>query len=286
MSLKFCIWNVQHGSAAYIQSPNGKHIAIDLGAGLDGGVLFSPLQALQNMGITKLDHVTITHPHLDHIDDILNFDAMSPTTVLLPKHLTEYDIRGGNPPPIGDADAKIRKYLDIAGRYIGDAYSWDNLCIPANWGGVSIQSFASSQSPVSNLNNQSIVTVLDYAGIKILVPGDNEAGSWAELLERTDFVNAISGAQIFVASHHGRESGFYRPLFNHIAPWVTVISDGPVVNTSVTDKYTDLTVGHCVRRRHGDPVYRKCVTTRNDGLIFIEITPTFSGVTTVDVTVD
>ena len=27
------MWNVQHGSAVYIQTPNGKHIAIDLGAG-------------------------------------------------------------------------------------------------------------------------------------------------------------------------------------------------------------------------------------------------------------
>ena len=30
MLLKFIVWNVQHGSAAYIQTPNGKHIVVDL----------------------------------------------------------------------------------------------------------------------------------------------------------------------------------------------------------------------------------------------------------------
>ena len=30
MPLQFIVWNVRHGSAAYIETPNGKHIAIDL----------------------------------------------------------------------------------------------------------------------------------------------------------------------------------------------------------------------------------------------------------------
>ena len=30
MTLQLLAWNVQHGSAIYIQTPNGKHIAIDL----------------------------------------------------------------------------------------------------------------------------------------------------------------------------------------------------------------------------------------------------------------
>ena len=95
MPLRLTMWNVQHGSAAYIQTPNGKNIAIDLGAG-DG---FSPLQHLRQNGIRNLDHVTITHPHMDHIDDILNlnFDVFVPTTLCAPLHLTENDI-SPNPP--------------------------------------------------------------------------------------------------------------------------------------------------------------------------------------------
>ena len=91
MPLRFIMWNVQHGSAAYVRTPNGKHIVIDLGA----GEAFSPLKALRDAGIDRLDHVTITHPHMDHIDDILHFDTLTPGTLLSPKHLTEAEIREG-----------------------------------------------------------------------------------------------------------------------------------------------------------------------------------------------
>ena len=108
MTLKLITWNVQHGSAIYINTPNGKDIAIDLGADDN----FSPLKYILSSGHT-LDHVTITHPHMDHIDDILNFDLLSPGTLLIPRHLTEDDIRGGNPKPNQLAEAKTQKYLEL-----------------------------------------------------------------------------------------------------------------------------------------------------------------------------
>ena len=108
MPLRFIMWNVQHGSAGYIQTPNGKNIVVDLGAGDD----FSPLTHLWREGVRKLDHVTITHPHMDHIEDIVYFDAFELQTLKIPSHLTEKDIRGGNPKPSPEADQKIRTYLN------------------------------------------------------------------------------------------------------------------------------------------------------------------------------
>ena len=113
MPLRFIMWNVQHGSAALIQTPNGKSIAVDLGA----GEYFSPLKAIRDAGIYRLDHVTVTHPHMDHIDDILHFDELAPGTFLSPKHLTEDEIRGNNPPLNQEAEDKIQKYLEIRRRY-------------------------------------------------------------------------------------------------------------------------------------------------------------------------
>ena len=269
MALEFNFWNVEHGSAALVETPNDKKIAIDLGASHDGGVFSSPLKLLQRLGIKKLDHVTITHPHLDHIDDILNLHDLNPTTVTLPSHLTEEDIRGGNYQLNADAEAKVRKYLEISGRYVGDPRTAERLDIPPNWGGVSIRSFVPYLSSHSNLNNHSVVTTFEYNNVKVLVPGDNESASWAELLKRPDFVSTISNTDVFVASHHGRESGFYAPLFDHFNPLISIISDGPVVGTSVTGKYTELTMGWRVKKRSGGSETRKCVTTRNDGCITV-----------------
>ena len=112
MTLQIVVWNVQHGSAAYIQTPNSKHIAIDLGASEASTGGFSPLACLQRQGINKLDHVTITHPHMDHFDDILRFDALDPGSLRIPKHLTENNIRNSNPKPSPEAEEKICKYLE------------------------------------------------------------------------------------------------------------------------------------------------------------------------------
>ena len=194
-------------------------------------------------GIQKIDHVTITHPHMDHIDDILNFDAIAPTTLWTPRHLTENDIRSGNPKPSQGAEAKIRKYLEITGRYNGSVAPQNDVTKPENNGNVSVQTFIPSQASTGNLNNHSVVTVLEYSGVKILIPGDNEPPSWEELLNRRDFATAISGTHVLVAPHRGRESGFHSPLFDHFRPSITLISDGRTVDTSATARYTNVTKG-------------------------------------------
>ena len=283
MPLQLIVWNVRHGSAAYIETPNGKHIAVDLGA----DDAFSPLEYLrQQEGIRKLDHVTITHPHMDHIDDILNFDAIAPTTLLTPRHLTETDIRSGNPKPSQEAEAKIRKYLEITGRYSGSVTPQDDLTKPENNGNVSVKRFVPSQASTGNLNNHSVVTVLEYSGVKILIPGDNEPPSWDELLNRRDFVTAIADTNVLVAPHHGRESGFHAPLFDHFHPFITLISDGRTVDTSATARYTNVTQGWPVSRRNGTTQDRKCVTTRNDGHIEVLADVNSAGQGTLDVKID
>ena len=109
--MKLVIWDVQHGSAAYLKTPSDKHIVVDLGAGnySESDEAFSPLLYLMdNYGIKQLDQVIITHPHTDHIDDIMNFDALSPRVLSRPNHLTEETVRNANP---GKDKQKLDKYF-------------------------------------------------------------------------------------------------------------------------------------------------------------------------------
>ena len=95
MPLKFITWDVEHGSSAYIQTPNGKNIVIDLGARRSVDTGFSPLAHLWHQwGVRHLDLVVVTHPHMDHIEDILALDNFSVQVLVRPRHLTEEEIWG------------------------------------------------------------------------------------------------------------------------------------------------------------------------------------------------
>ena len=61
------VWNVNLGLAIHIKTPNYKNIVVDLGSGE-----FSPIKKLM---YSTIHYLVITHPHYDHISDILNFPA-------------------------------------------------------------------------------------------------------------------------------------------------------------------------------------------------------------------
>ncbi|KNY27681.1 ComEC/Rec2 family competence protein [Pseudobacteroides cellulosolvens] len=269
--LEITIWDVQHGSSAYIKTPKDKHFVIDLGTGRHKNTQseFSPLLYLKNNCITTIDQLVITHPHTDHIDDILNFDKVFTKCLVVPSHLTEEDIRKANP---SSDSKKVEKYIEIIKRYCIEVNDADNPTKPENNGGVKFEWFVPNTCGRSNINNHSTVVVIEYLGVKVIIPGDNETASWKELLEKDFFIKAIEGANIFVASHHGRESGYYADLFNYFTPYLTIISDDHVTDTSITDKYSKIATGWEVyKRSDGSCQKRNCITTRSDGTINIKI---------------
>ena len=282
MTFRFVTWNVQHGSAGYISTPNNKRIAIDLGAGE-----FSPLLHIRGSGISQLDEVIITHPHLDHIDDILNFDLLNPQLLARPAHLTDSDIWAGNQNASAEVQDKLTKYCEINRKFSAPGDPGLNPENPVNNGGVVIERFHPSQCPKGNLNNHSVVTIISYLGVKILSPGDNESCSWEELLNMPRFREAISGTNVLVAAHHGRESGFYKDLFEYVTPLITIVSDGRAQDTNASSRYSVVSQGWNVKRRStGNREKRYCLTTRTDGSIEVEVDRSSDGQTTLEVTVD
>lgn len=271
MTLEIVFWDVQHGNSTYIKTPNGKHIVQDLGIGSyeKKNEEFSPLLHLKNKyGVNHLDYVIITHPHKDHIDDIMNFDMLSPRVLSRPKHLPKNEIIKN----VQDEDKHLfDKYFEIDQRYSSPVSSSEDPSLSNQNGGVEIQTFTPNSNSTSNINNHSIVTVLSYANSKIILAGDNEPPSWKELLEKETFKNAIKNADILLAPHHGRESGFYSSLFEHFKPSLTIISDGQFCDTSATDRYSKISTGWIVHHRSGDKEKRNCVTTRNDGVIVLKL---------------
>jgi len=105
------------------------------------------------------------------------------------------------------------------------------------------------------------VIFLDTPIGNFLIPGDIEAPAWEKLLQDSAFRDHLSKVNVFIASHHGRTSGYCGEVFDHCQPKVVVFSDGPV--KYATQKETDTYAAHAlgVTFKGGS---RKVLTTRRD----------------------
>jgi competence protein ComEC len=124
--------------------------------------------------------------------------------------------------------------------------------------------------------------------VVINFPGDIEPAAWLSLLTNQNFISVINGVDILVASHHGKESGSCGDVFQYFTPSLAVISDGRFVDTSATSRYSEKSNGWTIHHRDNSRTSekRKCVTTRSDGHIDIEIGKNDNSKTYISVTVD
>lgn len=263
--LKVLFWNVQHGSAVFVLTPNQRSIIVDLGTGTDSnGSIFSPIRILRANGFLEaIDLLILSHPHEDHLCDIYQLAGIPIRKLVAPS------IPADLLPSDGPDKNIVGEYSALVSSHSYQMPFGLRTSQKADYAGVSIRHFF-PEIHSANLNDSSVVTVLEYEDAKLLITGDNEEPSWASLLSDTDFTKAIKGTDIFVAPHHGRSSGFHAPLFDVIHPKLTIISDGPCQDTSVTDRYSSVSSGMKVHTG-SVPITRKCVTTRSDGNILVTI---------------
>jgi len=266
MTLRILIHNVGHGQSIHVFTPAGEIIVIDLGC----SNTFSPLEWLN--GQTKLiDSLIITHPHGDHIDEILKLDSMGfrVRQLCCPSWLPKEEVYKQNQ---ASYSVKLDRYFEISDLYNQPIPYNDLVGNPSVSGGVSIEKYFSDSCGVSNINNHSSVVVFSYLGIKVIIPGDNEPASWKVLKDRVDFQSSVSNANIFMASHHGRNSGYCPELFELFKPFLCVVSDSKVQDTNASSKYSAHATGWIVHRNGGgESKKRYCLTTRSDGDIDILI---------------
>lgn len=265
MTLRVLIHDVGHGQAVHAFTPAGQSVVVDLGC----SAAFSPLEWLRGQTET-IDSLKITHPHGDHIDEFLLLNEMGFKVRQLwrPNWLPKEEVYKQNQSSYTE---KLDAYFEMSDRYNRRITDGELVGNPAVSGGVAITQFNSKNCGVSNINNHSGVIVFEYLGVTIVVPGDNEPASWRELMKQPDFVAAMNNANLFMASHHGRESGYCSEIFKK-KPDLCVVSDGRVQDTDARSRYSYHASGWSVKKRSNLPSEeRYCVTTRRDGFISVEV---------------
>ena len=168
---------------------------------------------------------------------------------------------------------KVNEYLKVRATYNSPIQpgSDSDATALSQWGNVKMSFFTSYGCSTKNLNNHSIVTIFEYANSKIMIPGDNEAESWNELVKDSRFLSAAKGLDVLIAPHHGRQAGYSPELFEAVGkPYITVISDGPYQDTSATSYYGNQSKGWRVYYPDDSYEERYCVTTRQSGVVWVK----------------
>ena len=255
------VWDVQLGLAIHIKAPNGRYLVIDMGTGNWESGNTSPLSLLRYKDI---HYMIITHPHLDHIDDILQFDNNEPTVLWRAKAISNDEVMED----VRDCDKpKFEKYCEINNRFSRAISSDEDPTTETPFDGMTVVKYTTVLCDKSNFNNFSPVTIVCLSGIKIVICGDNETASFEKLMNQTGFSDEIRDADILVAAHHGRETKS---------------------STTAQSKYTNVSRGWDVHNKNtGKDEKRYCLTTRSDGNIEIEfgesIDPNFKNVLSVTI---
>lgn len=264
---KITFFDVGHGSCTHIETPNGKHILVDIGGSDDS---FSPARYLAYVeGVRAIDTLIITHPHEDHYHDVMNLElcGIKPKTLVRNKAGFPVDASAF---PIKD-QYKVSYINKMNAEYvIPVSDSIDPLSAPIN-GGVGWQVFYADVSDLRrhNPNTFSGVYVLTFGGRKVVLTGDNNKEILEKMLSRQDFVNAVKDADFLLAPHHGRTTDFCSKFFSVVNPRATIVSDKCCEHDSQIDTATCYNSGRSVQF-NGES--RHVLTTRKDGNIVLRIT--------------
>ena len=126
--------------------------------------------------------------------------------------------------------------------------------------------FQNNYPKFTDTNNLSLLTFLDVGSVSFVLPGDLEHAGWLALLQNSQVRALLKRVNVFVASHHGRESGYCKEVFNYCQPSLIVMSDSPVEYDTqrMASTYAQHATGEWFNNGRE---WRKVVTTRNDGTI-------------------
>ncbi len=200
--------DVGQGDSTFIILPGGENILIDTGSPVGGPIIVSYLNSL---GINRIDHLILTHPHDDHIGGI--FSVLSEFEV---DDIYDNGFNNFESAIYGDYIGLVRKDLS---RYnilqAGEALRLDYL---------NIEVLNPLLPPTGNLNEDSIVLRLHFGDIKIFLCGDIGIEGEKRLLN----LDTELSSHVIKIGHHGDKDAGSIEFLNKVNPEVAVISVGKI----------------------------------------------------------
>ena len=219
-----------------------------------------PSDFLPAKGIHTINRFFVTNYDEDHISDLpalrqkLNIELLYRNKSVSKEQLRVVKLQSG---PISTAMGSM---LDMIGTYTGS---------PTNdpeFPRIAFKTYYNEYlTDFDDTNNISLVTFIDCNGKNFVIPGDLERPGWEKLLKKESFRQHLKEVEVFIASHHGRENGYCREVFDFCAPEVVIFSDSSVkyATQEMASKYASHAKGITLKGQ-----IRYVLSTRNDGEIY------------------
>ena len=220
----FTFFAVGKAHMALVQFANGQNMLVDCRRSLEWP---SPLEYLKSR-IRTLDIVVITHPHQDHLTGLKEVcDWFKPRSLW-------HNGRHCKPDPVYEDWSFYERLRGGTVLYCTPSrvQRGNSLTIGDTIVYVAGPSTPHLQGTVEDENNNSIILAITTGKSKIVITGDSEKEQWA-----TTDLRPLANTTVFLASHHGREDGFFEPAMKVIKPQRIVISCGPPCDTDAIVKY-------------------------------------------------
>jgi len=256
------IFDVAHGFCALAIADTGNIMLIDCGHNDEAG--FYPADYLANSGFTGIDRFFVLNFDEDHLSGLPRLRQMNYRIPIRILHknvsITDRQLRQLKE-EAGGLGPGMESLLAMSGNY--------NQAVtnPPDLGLVNYEVFCNNYPIFEDTNNLSLVLFLDYPGLSIVFPGDLELAGWEALLQNASFRQHLSRVNVFVASHHGRESGYCKKVFEYCKPKIVIVSDEEIKFD--TQEEVDYGV-HAEGVAWTTGGVRRVLTTRSDGMIWFE----------------
>lgn len=190
----------------------------------------SPLQYLREK-IQTLDIVVVTHPHQDHLTGIKDVCEH-----YRPRYLW-HNGRCFRPDPVYEDWSYYEKLRTGKLPYCTPVHVRNGQT--ATMGDSRIYLAAplipNLEGTCEDENNNGIILSIITGNAKVVLTGDTEEEQWSAVDLRL-----LAKPSVFLASHHGRQSGFSAKAMAVIKPQHIIISDGVPADTDVTEKYKQI----------------------------------------------